>query len=282
MSGVLKAKVGGVWVPIVGSGMSAEVARWNSAWGVVATGVGKGTTVTAPVNFYIDLTEVVSFTAVAGRRYRLSVRLASITGPAGGSAVAMAEGAGIIGDADQWFWVSGQFSGGWLQSYLVGDGLIHNVKAVLETSTAAAGSQTTYNAKGVVVEDVGPAIYNPAPPPVNTPTAWTDVTFQNGWANEGTGVQPAQYRRVGDRVELRGTATRSSALVAVMFKLPAGFCPPKLMRWSLGAMAAGVGGAYTVRADINIDGSVSASDIYPAGIGAPVIYLANIQFSTTP
>jgi hypothetical protein len=56
-------------------------------------------------------------------------------------------------------------------------------------------------------------------------TAWTAVTFQNSWANFGAGMQVAQYRKVGDVVEVRGVI-QSGATATVAFTLPAGFVPP--------------------------------------------------------
>lgn len=59
----------------------------------------------------------------------------------------------------------------------------------------------------------------------NTPTAWTAVTFTNGWSSFGSGYQPVQYRKIGDIVYCRGTlSTGTGATVA--FTLPAGFRPP--------------------------------------------------------
>lgn len=56
-------------------------------------------------------------------------------------------------------------------------------------------------------------------------TAWTAVTFQNSWANFGAGMQVAQYRKVGDVVEVRGVI-QSGVTATVAFTLPAGFVPP--------------------------------------------------------
>src|SRR4030095_6186763 len=57
---------------------------------------------------------------------------------------------------------------------------------------------------------------------VTTPTAWTNVTFQNGWSNF-SGYQ-CQYRKIGDRVFLRGRMC-NGALGQTAFTLPAGFVP---------------------------------------------------------
>lgn len=58
----------------------------------------------------------------------------------------------------------------------------------------------------------------------NTPTAWTGVTFQNGWGNVA-GIQPVQYRKIGDLIYLRGRMANGT-LGATAFHLPLGFRPP--------------------------------------------------------
>lgn len=58
-----------------------------------------------------------------------------------------------------------------------------------------------------------------------TPTAWTAVTFQNGWSNFGAGLQVAQYRKIGDVVEVRGVIGGGTS-ATVAFTLPVGFRPP--------------------------------------------------------
>jgi hypothetical protein len=56
-------------------------------------------------------------------------------------------------------------------------------------------------------------------------TAWTAVTFTNGWVNVGAGWQTCQYRKVGDIVYIRGRI-KSGTIGAAAFTLPAGFRPP--------------------------------------------------------
>lgn len=55
--------------------------------------------------------------------------------------------------------------------------------------------------------------------------AWTAVTFLNSWVNYGSTYQVAQYRKVGDCVEIRGSVKNGTA-GSVVFNLPAGFRPP--------------------------------------------------------
>jgi hypothetical protein len=61
---------------------------------------------------------------------------------------------------------------------------------------------------------------------VGSDTPWTNFTFQNGFSN-GAG-QAAQYRKVGDNVEVRFHLTPGTN-GAVAFTLPVGFRPPGYM-----------------------------------------------------
>lgn len=68
------------------------------------------------------------------------------------------------------------------------------------------------------------------------PTPWTPVVFNAGWANAGVfGLSNCQYRRVGDVVQLRGTATGVAPAVIPgnIFNLPAGFRPPALLQFAV-------------------------------------------------
>lgn len=66
---------------------------------------------------------------------------------------------------------------------------------------------------------------------VITPTAWTDVTFQNGWVNYGGVYAPVQKRKVGDIVYLRGVM-KSGLTNNTAFTLPVGFRPPMKLQWA--------------------------------------------------
>lgn len=59
---------------------------------------------------------------------------------------------------------------------------------------------------------------------VTSPSLWTAVTvFTNSWVNFDAN-HPAQYRKVGDDVELRGLI-KSGTIGLAAFTLPAGFRP---------------------------------------------------------
>lgn len=58
-----------------------------------------------------------------------------------------------------------------------------------------------------------------------TATAWTNVTPLNGYAQFTN--QPAQYRKIGDNVQLRGRLAVGTAVFGVAaFQMPVGFRPP--------------------------------------------------------
>lgn len=60
------------------------------------------------------------------------------------------------------------------------------------------------------------------------PGAWIAPTLLNGWVNFASGWQVVQYRKVGDRVEIRGMV-RSGTVNQAIFTLPVGFRPIALM-----------------------------------------------------
>lgn len=74
----------------------------------------------------------------------------------------------------------------------------------------------------VVVEDFGQPVYDYIV--ANTPTAWVALTLQSSWTVSAGNV--AQYRKHGDRVQLRGTITGGTAGSAGFATLPVGYRPP--------------------------------------------------------
>jgi hypothetical protein len=121
-----------------------------------------------------------------------------------------------------------------------------------------------------------------APTPAIIPEPWTNLPLLNSWGNEGGTIQIAQYRRVGDLVTLRGTATKTASSPAdVLFILPAGFRPPANQRYSLGVHQANVGGIYAARFDIDSAGSGLLTNYTSPGVTNPVVYFNQISFSVT-
>jgi hypothetical protein len=103
-----------------------------------------------------------------------------------------------------------------------------------------------------------------------TPGPWTAVTFAGTWVDYGGGFQPVEYRKVGDRVEMRGLAKSGSGTV---FTLPAGFRPG-----SQEIFACDAASNTHARVDVDTSGNV----IYQGGgTGATYLSLSGISFSTT-
>ncbi len=100
------------------------------------------------------------------------------------------------------------------------------------------------------------------------PTTWTAVAFAGGWANLGAPAQVAQYRRVGDEVQLRGVIAGGTIGLAA-FTLPAGFRPPATL---YGAQASN--GAYGQM-------SVTAAGVVTPMVGSAVWFSIDARFSTT-
>lgn len=106
---------------------------------------------------------------------------------------------------------------------------------------------------------------------VTSPSVWTAPTLINSWTNIGGGFRPAQYRKVGDIVYIRGVIN-GGVLGATAFVLPLGFRP-------LGDGGAtplhlpGGGGTYC---DITVfaDGSVIPN------VGSTAAMWINVFFST--
>ena len=278
MSGVLKAKVGGVWVPIMGSGMTAEVARWNSAWGQIASanlynGISALTTTQATI------ATLASVPTVAGRRYKVTAGWRTLEQTSGAGQVHgfrfMCTGIpGETGAADHYMLAGDAANYGGGPSIVwrfVGTG-----SPVTLTFTGATVSGTgnfhsdTGSGCGFWIEDVGPAIYNPAPPPVNTPTPWMGVTFQNGWSDYASGFQTCQYRSIGDIVYIRGLMKGGTIGAQVAFVLPTGLRPPG--RLQIATQAAGAFAWFSIN---NSDGG-----FYPE-LGNNAAYNINCSFSTT-
>ena len=102
-------------------------------------------------------------------------------------------------------------------------------------------------------------------------TGWTNATLLNSWANYLAGTAVAQYRKVGDVVEVRGSVKSGSG---VIFTLPDGLRPA--LQETFYAFAS-PGGA---RVDAMPTGDVQVSAYVSSGTNA-FVSLAGIHFSTT-
>jgi hypothetical protein len=257
MSGVLKAKVGGVWVPIVGSGMTAEVARWNSAWGVVA----QASATSSQMGFGNTITNVtglaVAFTPVAGRTYRTTATLEVYVTSGAGTLVScfILDGPGNgMGQRDFSTTAVNQYVP--LHAEILDVGLATTLTYRKVALQAVAGAMQTVSsmmqAGRIMVEDVGPTIYNPAPPPVNTPTAWVAPALLNGWTQQGGGYTKIGYRKIGDIVYLRGNVASGGTTGSPVFILPVEFRPPDpVNEFASETWTGAVRGVAMVRVDSN-------------------------------
>lgn len=103
-----------------------------------------------------------------------------------------------------------------------------------------------------------------------TPTPWTNVTFQNGWANYNNGFQTVQYRKVGDVVTVRGLMN-GATVPSVAFQLPVGFRPVLALQFPTSA----TGNFAWFQIGGSTDGTVTPN------AGTPTAYNVNCSFSTT-
>jgi len=285
-SGVLKAKVGGQWVPIIGSGMSAESARWNSAWGIIAYAQktadqgGFGGTI-------LDISGLIAtFTPVVGRRYVTTASWMFQTNSSSPTTVValLRDGANAILQQRNMVFAAGAWAS-------------HAYIQVVETGLAAVSAtrraswQTTVGTVDVFanatypafieVRDVGPVTPSAVAPPNPTP-AWITPTLLNGWVNVSSSTfTSARYRLNGDRVEVEGLVGGGAYSVAI-FTLPAGYRPSKNFVFTcFGSGANGAIGAF--RVDVQPDGTVLVQAAAAGTTGPPsYMTLTGIQFSITP
>lgn len=87
----------------------------------------------------------------------------------------------------------------------------------------------------------------------NTPTAWANLTLQNGWTIESG--QPLQYRKIGDLIYLRGRVNHSAgSAFQPIATLPVGSRSPVLVQIACGVV---ISGSWTAAAvQIGIDGTL--------------------------
>lgn len=98
------------------------------------------------------------------------------------------------------------------------------------------------------------------------PTTWTAPTLLNSWQNYGGAYRVAQYRKVGDRVEVRGFV-KLGTLPGVIFTLPSGFRPTEKEQYNTTANNAAAG--------IEVDTSGNVRAIY----GSNAYFAVNFSFS---
>lgn len=173
--GTLKAKVGGVWTPVTGNPQSAaDLARWNSAWGIIAIGA-LGGIVNISSAGYTDFTPTLSVTLIAGRRYRLyciaRAADAGVTGVANRDVVfRIMDGATVVGGGEQQRYMSygTQYDGVATEWVFTGDGKAHTYKVQATTATSSI-SLFADAPNQFYIEDVGPVVLAAISPPAASP-----------------------------------------------------------------------------------------------------------------
>ncbi len=116
-----------------------------------------------------------------------------------------------------------------------------------------------------------------------TPTPWTNVVFENDWANDTTnGFTETKYRRFGDVVSVRGRiADGIDAQPA--FTLAVGFWPPNHLEFPVAAPVPRAGRVDGIR---DAYAQLSSTGVFSTFVGgqAPDVYPISFlfQFSVTP
>jgi hypothetical protein len=288
---MLKAKVNGVWVPVTaGGGASEEVyigatdpgvttshelwfdsdavspadtSRWNSAWGVIATG-----TFIPPFAPHVSstteaITNAVTATLITGRRYKVRLQIRAIVNTSGATTISFYlsdNGTQIRGTpygGDPYVWSQGAYQGANYEWQFFGDNTSHSF-VVWVAPSAGMNLYTDYGLW--YIEDVGPISYGipPAIDPTPTSVAWTPFVLLNSYDQLGSGGTElnAGYRKVSDMVQLKGTirANAGTSLGQAPFRLSAGYYNTTLTRISgVGFLA--TGNTFAWRADLQSDGN---------------------------
>lgn len=203
-----------------------NVARWNSAWGVVVPpiytdfGVAAGPSIIATI----------PVTTIAGRRYVLRMTNIGtyIANAAAGdtfSILPTIDGAVIVTNPP----VSVDYTGNYIPpstielDFVAATGA-HTITISVVRNSGVGQMQARY---GIAVEDRGPVTMSSPPPPAPA-DAWTPLTFENGWFNLDANLYtPGSHRMVGDRVELRGLV-KGLTVPSVIATLPVDRRPVKI------------------------------------------------------
>lgn len=91
--------------------------------------------------------------------------------------------------------------------------------------------------------------------------AYTNVTYNGSWTDYGSGYEETSYAKVGNRVQLRGTAKHATtSTTGTVFTLPDGYRPAKTRGFRLYAAGNGV-------AQISIDSAGVVSILSYASSG---------------
>jgi hypothetical protein len=100
------------------------------------------------------------------------------------------------------------------------------------------------------------------------PEAWQAPVFQNAWADLGGAWQVAEFRFVGDLVEIRGVIAGGTIGLAA-FTLPVGYRPPADLVFA--ASSNGAFGSFTI----------TAAGVVTPTVGSAVSFSVMASFSVT-
>ena len=304
----LKARIGGVWVDVGGGGGTDEVwisdtapagttqelwydtdepnlfapdtARWNSAWGVVAT-----TNFSSP-GFNVTNTWTtagvppITATTVVGRRYRLIIDMRA-WGPASanvdcvlnvsiwnGSTAGSPISSGLM---DAYAYSFYQWDGFHYSSmFFNGDGAVHTFTAAFMCAQAVVAVYPVQ----LYLEDVGP-VSMASNPPAQPASVWTNMALLNGWTNVGGGNTPGQYRLLGDVVQIRGELAYAPGFANPFAVLPVGMRPSTVSNFPI---ANNTSATAALRLYVDTGGGMGVSGI----TGNTQFGLGMVSFSVTP
>lgn len=218
--GVLKARVNGVWVPVT-QGYTSATAGLVGYRAIPPTDQVVGTSLTLITN-----SQITGLSFLANHTYRLTwYGIVTKDATAGIARVSITGAAGTPIYAQRDFSLA---ANGWadfaVEYVFAGAGTTGETRQCSAVSTA--GNMTVGGANGVyggffVIEDITTV----QPTDGSMAGVWTAPSLTNGWLNWGAPYQFAQYRRVGDEVQLRGVI-KSGTIGQSAFTLPVGFRPP--------------------------------------------------------
>lgn len=166
---------------------------------------------------------------------------------------------------------------GWLDRQSIQNG--GDIAAVnIHTLTARAGTSSAgYEMVSVPSLTRRPAAYKLRPKGslLRETTEWLRPIFNTNWADNFAGFEKVAYRRVRDRVELRGLCVKSAAVTTgeVLFTLPKSHRPPATITVS------GRSGVTLAVFTINTAGEVKISGAWSSG---STFELTGISFSVLP
>lgn len=248
-----------------------EIARWNSAWGIVALG-----TLNVMSNYaltsttLINLSSPLTVTLLAGRRYEFEARFHAVGGTAGGGINLALNG---LATNDTWSYVT---SPGWthasINAQVVGTGAA--VTVTLQGKVAAAGTIAIWAGDGnpasyFLCRDAGPVAGSIAPV---TPSGWNSLTLTSGWTQKAS-CELATYCKVQNTVKVRGVVDFNTTAGNPMATLPSGFRPALNVRQGTSWVRTSDGLSFPLGIEVYPTGAINIM-----GLNAVGYHDINVEF----